>query len=83
MPHPPAFPIPPLTRWRRHEHPGPHLCAILGGGFLERDRDGWRDVGAGSVRVSGGARHDIDTGPSGDPGFGSAREALGRLGVGH
>lgn len=50
---------------RRHEHDGPHLCAILGGGFLERDQDGWRDVGAGSVRVSGGARHDIDAGPAG------------------
>ncbi len=50
---------------RRHEHAGPHLCAVLGGGFLERERDGWRDVGAGSVRISGGARHDIDAGPAG------------------
>lgn len=55
-----AFPIPPRTKFRRHSHDSGHICAVLGGGFLERDKSSWRDVGPGTVRVSGGARHDID-----------------------
>ncbi|MEP6509131.1 MAG: helix-turn-helix transcriptional regulator [Gemmatimonadales bacterium] len=55
-----AFPIPPLTRFRRHNHDSGHICAVLAGGFIERDKSSWRDVGPGTVRVSGGAHHDID-----------------------
>ncbi|MGH7538300.1 MAG: helix-turn-helix transcriptional regulator [Gemmatimonadales bacterium] len=60
-----TFPIAPRSRFRGHEHPSVHVCAVLDGGFVERDGRGWRDVGAGWVRVSAGARHDIDFGPSG------------------
>jgi len=60
-----AFTIPPQTRFRRHEHPAVHVCIVLRGGFVEREGRGWRDVGAGTVRVSGPARHDIDFGGSG------------------
>ena len=55
-----AFPIPPSTRFRRHEHESGHICVVLDGGFVERDGRSWRDVGPGTVRVSGAARHDID-----------------------
>src|SRR4051794_35996326 len=55
-----AFPIPPSTRFRRHEHESGHICVVLDGGFVERERKGWRDAGPGTVRVSGAARHDID-----------------------
>ena len=55
-----AFPIPPLTRFRGHGHESGHICVVLDGGFVERDKSSWRDVGPGTVRVSGAARHDID-----------------------
>lgn len=55
-----AYPIPPLTRFRRHGHEAGHICVVLDGGFVERDKSSWRDVGPGTVRVSGAARHDID-----------------------
>jgi AraC family transcriptional regulator len=55
-----AFPIPPSTRFRGHSHDVPHICVVLEGGFLERDRRSWRDVAPGTLRVSGPARHDID-----------------------
>jgi len=57
--------IPPGTRFRRHEHGSVHVVAVLAGGFVEREPDGWRDVGPGTVRVSGAARHDCDFGPAG------------------
>jgi AraC family transcriptional regulator len=38
---------------------------VLAGGFVERERDGWRDVGPGTIRVSGPARHDCDFGAAG------------------
>jgi AraC family transcriptional regulator len=60
-----AFAIPPGTRFRRHEHGSVHVCAVLAGGFVEREPDGWRDVAPGTVRVSGAARHDCDFGPAG------------------
>lgn len=60
-----AFAIPPGTRFRRHEHGSVHVCAVLEGGFLEREPDGWRDLAPGTVRVSGAARHDCDFGPAG------------------
>ncbi len=60
-----SFDIPGFTRFRRHEHESAHACVVLGGGFLERDRRSWRDVGPGTVRVSGAARHDIDFSPDG------------------
>jgi AraC family transcriptional regulator len=80
-----AFPIPARTRFRGHEHPTVHVGVVLGGGFVERDGRIWRDVGPGSVRVSGAARHDIDFGPAGarclvleaEPGSGAT--ALQRL----
>jgi AraC-like DNA-binding protein len=37
----------------------------VAGGFVEREGRGWRDVGAGAIRVSGAARHDCDFGPAG------------------
>ena len=52
--------MPPRARFRGHEHDGLHLCAVLAGGFVEKESSGWRDVGPGMVRVSGAARHDID-----------------------
>ena len=55
-----AFPIPPSTRFRGHAHDVPHICVVLEGGFVERDGRSWRDVGPGTLRVSGAARHDID-----------------------
>ena len=60
-----AFDIPAGTRFRRHEHGSVHVCAVLAGGFIEREGRGWRDVGPGTVRVSGAARHDCDFGPAG------------------
>jgi AraC family transcriptional regulator len=60
-----TFPVPAHTRFRKHEHDGPHICAVLEGGFVERDKSGWRDVGPGSLRVSGAASHDIDFSVSG------------------
>lgn len=60
-----AFVIPPGTRFRRHEHGSVHVCAVLTGGFVEREAGGWRDVGPGTIRVSGAARHDCDFGPAG------------------
>lgn len=60
-----AFTIPPSVRFHRHEHEGPHLCFVLAGGFLEQDNKSWVDVGPGSFRVSGAARHDINFGPAG------------------
>ena len=55
-----TFPVPAFTRLRKHEHDTPHICVVLGGGFTEREASGWRDVGPGTVRVSGAAQHDID-----------------------
>ena len=60
-----AFPIPPSTRFRAHSHDVSHICVVLEGGFIERDRKSWRDVGPGTLRVSGAARHDIDFSTSG------------------
>ena len=60
-----AFAIPAGTRFRRHGHDTVHVCAVLVGGFVEREGDGWRDVGPGTIRVSGAARHDCDFGPAG------------------
>lgn len=60
-----AFPVTPRVRFRRHEHESLHVCAVLAGGFVERDGRTWRDVGPGMIRVSGAARHDIDFGPAG------------------
>lgn len=57
--------IPPATRFRAHAHDGPHVCVPLAGGFSEFDGHGWRDVPAGTVRVSASARHDIDFGQAG------------------
>ncbi len=55
-----SFAVPASTRFRRHEHDTSHVCIVLAGGFSERVSTGWRDVGAGTVRVSGAASHDID-----------------------
>jgi AraC family transcriptional regulator len=55
-----TFPVPAFTRLRKHEHDSTHICVVLGGGFIERQTSGWRDVGPGTLRVSGAARHDID-----------------------
>ncbi len=55
-----SFAIPGSTRFRKHEHDTSHVCVVLQGGFTERESTGWRDVGAGTVRVTGAARHDID-----------------------
>ena len=60
-----AFPVPGSTRLRGHEHDMTHICVVLEGGFVERDKRSWRDVGPGTVRVSGAARHDIDFSPAG------------------
>ena len=60
MGFPESFPVPGGTRFRKHAHDCGHICVVLEGGFIERERHGWRDVGAGTVRVSGGASHDID-----------------------
>ncbi len=59
------FGVDPGIRLRAHEHPSVHVCVVLGGGFVEREADGWLDVGPGTLRVSGAARHDIDFGPAG------------------
>jgi AraC family transcriptional regulator len=42
-----------------------HVCAVLAGGFVERRGSSWVDVGPGTLRVSGAARHDIDFSSSG------------------
>ncbi len=63
--HADVYSIPAATRFRRHAHEGGHLCVVLNGGFLERDRSSWRDVGPGTIRISGGAHHDIDFGTAG------------------
>ena len=60
-----SFAVPGSTRFRGHEHDGVHICVVLNGGFIEREGKSWRDVAAGTVRVSGGARHDIDFSPRG------------------
>jgi len=60
-----TFRIPARTRFRNHEHEGPHLCAVLDGGFVERGTKTRHDVGRGMVRVTPSARHDIDFGPEG------------------
>ena len=60
MESPAAFDVPGDTRLRKHVHECGHICVVLEGGFLERDKHGWRDVGADTVRISGGASHDID-----------------------
>ena len=65
MGHAESFPVPGNTRLRKHCHETGHICVVLDGGFVERDKSSWRDVGAGTVRVSGAARHDIDFGESG------------------
>jgi AraC family transcriptional regulator len=65
MPAVDAYTIAPETRFRRHEHAVPHVVAVLAGGFVEREADGWRDVGPGTIRVSGAARHDCDFGRAG------------------
>ena len=59
------FGVEPRTRLRAHEHPSVHVCVVLDGGFVEREADGWRDVGPGTLRISGAARHDIDFGAAG------------------
>ena len=55
-----SFDVPGATRFRKHEHEGAHVCVVIAGGFAEREKSSWRDVGAGTTRVSGSARHDID-----------------------
>ncbi|MEO8575388.1 MAG: AraC family transcriptional regulator [Gemmatimonadales bacterium] len=65
MTTPHAFPVPGSTRFRGHEHDATHICVVLDGGFVEREKHGWRDVAPGTVRVSGAARHDIDFSPAG------------------
>lgn len=60
-----VFGVPSGTRFRRHEHDGVHLCAVLRGGFVEKTGRGWVDVGPGTVRISSAARHDIDFSPVG------------------
>ena len=55
-----AVAVPGSMRFRKHEHESAHVCVVLDGGFAERDGRSWRDVGPGTVRVSGAARHDID-----------------------
>ncbi|HEX5577912.1 MAG TPA: helix-turn-helix domain-containing protein [Gemmatimonadaceae bacterium] len=60
-----AVAVPGSTRFRKHEHESSHVCVVLDGGFLERDRRSWRDVGPGTVRISGATRHDIDFGREG------------------
>src|SRR5262249_22470508 len=60
-----AGPIPAGTRFRRHAHEGVHVCCVLEGGFVESRRDGWEDVGPGTVRVSPSSAHDIDFAPNG------------------
>lgn len=60
-----AFPVPPATRFRAHAHDGVHVCVPLTGGFSEFDGHAWRDVPAGTLRVSAAARHDIDFGRAG------------------
>jgi AraC family transcriptional regulator len=63
--HGAVFAIPSDTRFRGHEHPGLHLCAVVSGGFVEKSGRGWVDVGPGTVRISSAARHDIDFSPAG------------------
>jgi AraC family transcriptional regulator len=65
MEYPTAWPVPGSTRFRKHEHDHAHICVVLDGGFVEREKSGWRDVSPGTVRVSGAARHDIDFSPDG------------------
>ena len=60
MPTAHAFRVPAATKFRKHEHDSAHLCMVLNGGFVEKDKHSWRDVAPGTVRVSGAARHDID-----------------------
>jgi AraC family transcriptional regulator len=60
-----AFAVPASTRFRKHEHDAPHVCVVLDGGFVEREKKHWRDVAPGTVRVSGAASHDIDFSPAG------------------
>jgi AraC family transcriptional regulator len=60
-----VFAIPAGHRFRRHEHEGPHLCAVVRGGFSERAGGSWTEVSAGTARYSGSARHDIDFGSAG------------------
>lgn len=55
-----AVAVPGSMRFRKHEHESAHVCVVLDGGFAERDGRSWRDVGPGTVRVSGAASHDID-----------------------
>ncbi|HVF39894.1 MAG TPA: helix-turn-helix transcriptional regulator, partial [Gemmatimonadaceae bacterium] len=55
-----SFDVPGATRLRRHEHDCPHICVVLDGGFIEREGKSWRDVGPGTLRVSGAASHDLD-----------------------
>lgn len=63
--HAQAFGIPAHHRFRRHEHVGLHLCAVVAGSFSERDGKSWVEAGPGAVRISGAARHDIDFGSDG------------------
>ena len=65
MEHACVFAIPAHQRFRRHEHPGIHLCAVVEGAFSERSGRTWTSASTGTVRVSGAARHDIDFGPDG------------------
>src|SRR5687768_10625827 len=57
--------IPGRERFRNHQHDSVHLCMVLAGGFIERERSGSIEAGPGTVRCSGAARHDIDFAPSG------------------
>jgi AraC family transcriptional regulator len=60
-----AFVVPASTRFRKHAHDSPHVCVVLDGGFVEREKKSWRDVAPGTVRISGAASHDIDFSPVG------------------
>lgn len=60
-----VFTMPAGTRFRRHEHAGFHACAVLSGGFVERQGRSWVEVPPGTIRISDSARHDIDFSPAG------------------
>ncbi|MDX1661388.1 MAG: AraC family transcriptional regulator [Gemmatimonadota bacterium] len=57
--------VPGGTRFRKHGHGGIHVCCVVRGGFVESTPYGPRDAGVGTVRLSPGARHDIDFGSDG------------------
>jgi AraC family transcriptional regulator len=57
--------VPPRARLRRHRHHAPHICCVVGGGFVQELRGGSESVEAGSIRFSAAARHEIEFGPAG------------------